>query len=229
MRMAAFDPRVRTLSAFDPRVRTLNGMAAARFMARQRYLQGLACACQQQQLGRLRGLRGLRGLGRFGRIGDDPSMDIGTLPLGPGIIGTDFTTTVPILAPQGQFDPNPSDYVSAQAAIAAGISPAIANAAFTPLTQQELANLASTSGQFNTPGDPNVYNAAGQIVATLNASQQAKVAALVGQGVSLAAARQQALLVQPQASFLGSIPSWVLWAGVGVVGLTLLTSGSRRR
>jgi hypothetical protein len=216
MRVAAFDPRVRTLSAFDSRVRTLNGLAAARFQARQRYLHGLACACRQQQLGRL---RGLRGLGRFGRMGDD-TVDQGVLDL----------ATLPQPNPFGptleQLGTTPAAVAAAAAQEAAAGAPQ-SIPANTPLTAQEIANLASTSGQYNTPGDPNVYNSSGQIITTLNSSQMAQVAALVAQGASQAAARAQVLALQP--SFLGSIPSWVWYAGIGLVGLSLLSSGSKRR
>jgi hypothetical protein len=62
MRLAAFDPRVRTLTgmrglrAFDPRVRTLTGL---RGLAR---LRGLGCDCN----GKNPGMGRLRGLGRLG-------------------------------------------------------------------------------------------------------------------------------------------------------------------
>lgn len=69
------------LAAFDPRVRTLSGLA---YSARQRYLSALHC--QAKQMGRLRGLpfadgnwnrlgrlRGFRGLGQ-GDVAFEPTM-----------------------------------------------------------------------------------------------------------------------------------------------------------
>jgi hypothetical protein len=93
-------------------------------------------------------------------------------PVLPGDVFTyspGFTPNAPIIVPPGQFDPNPLDYTSQQAAINAGVPPATAAAAW--------ANPAAYGGG----GVPGTSAAA---VATQAAAAAARSIATLGPGAS---------------------------------------------
>jgi hypothetical protein len=219
------------LAAFDPRVRTLNGLAAA-FSNRQRYLSALACMeCQAKQMAGLRGLARLRGitfadgnwnrlsgfrgitfadgnwnrLSAFGRLGQG---DIEFEPVTP-IDTTSFPISGDLIPPTPSADTSVPFLPGWQ-------MPTPSAAALTPSTYDPTTGLVPPSSlpASSSPGQPSLT--AAQVAAQIQAARTLLPAA-------------PAQIVQP-GTILGVPPStYLYWAGLGLLGVVVLSGLGKKR
>lgn len=198
------------LAAFDPRVRTLNGMA---YSARQRYLNALGCP-PAQKMGRLRGLGRLRGIpfadGNWDRLA-------GLGRLGQGDVEFEPTTYDPgnLLVPPPDTSSAPPSFSTL---LPGWQMPQPSAATLTPTTYDPTTGLIApimSMPASSSPGQPSLT--AAQVAATASAIAP-QVAALTLQPAGVAP------------STIAGIPtSYFVYGGIAFLGVILFGSMSKKR